>query len=412
VSVENPQLPKKMEGIEGALAFSPTSATVKGLTAKAGASSFTLDANVTRPLALMAKPGSVAPAGVDFTFRSPHLDLAELLPTTPGAPVVPNASGGGRVAIARLVQGKLDVRDVQAVVKLAPTVVEAPSFTCGAYGGRVSGNAKFDVADPQNPGYVLTARMDSVQANDVLSAWTPLKGLVQGSLNTTLDLSGRGITPEMVAHSLTAKGLAALANGTFGPTPALEALANTLRIPSARITKIHDLHLPFQVDRGRVYTDHGTLHTPYGDWTLTGSSGFDATLDYTLSGTVPKGLVPTPQAAGMLGAGVLTDANGNLLVDLRIGGSAKQPRVGLDTNAMRDRLSGRASQALAEQRAKVEGQLRQAAHEREQQALDSLRHEASRRLERAAKDSLGRKATDLFKGFFGKGAKPDTGHTP
>ena len=412
VSVENPQLPKKVEGVDGAITFSPASATVKGLTAKAGASSFTLDASVTRPLALMAKPGSVAPSGVDFTFRSPHLDLAELLPTTPGAPVVPNASGGGRVAIDRLVQGKLDVRDVQAAVKLSPTVVEAPSFSCAAYGGRVTGNAKFDVADPQNPGYALVARMDSVQADGILSAWTPLKGLVQGSLNTTLDLSGKGITPEMVAHSLTAKGLAALANGTFGPTPALEALANVLKIPAARVTKIHDLHLPFQVDQGRVFTDHGTLRTPYGDWVLTGSSGFDATLDYTLSGTVPKGLVAAPQAASMLGAGVLTDANGNLLVDLKIGGSAKQPRVGLDTGAMRDRLAGRASQALEEQKTKVENQLREAAQRRQQQAIDSLRNEASRRLERAAKDSLGRKATDIFKGFFGKSAKTDTAHTP
>jgi hypothetical protein len=316
------------------------------------------------------------------------------------------------VQIGRLKQGKLDVSNVNAAVRLSPTVVEAPAFSLNAYGGSVTGNARFNVADPQNPAYTVVARMDSVQADGVLSAWTPLKGLFQGSLNTTLDLSGSGITPQAVARTLTARGLAALANGTFGPTPALEALARTLKIPSARITKVRDLHLPFQVERGRVYTDRGTLRTPYGNWTITGSSGFDATLDYTLSGTVPRSLVPAPDAAGMLGAGVLTDAEGNLLVDVRLAGTAKQPRVGLDHRAMRDRLEGRASQALAEQRAKVEEQLRDAVKSRQEAALDSLRRETQRRIEKSGRDTLARTATDLFKGFFGKGAKPDTGSKP
>ena len=35
---------------------------------KAGKSSLTLDATVTRPLAAMAKPGAVPPAGVDFAM--------------------------------------------------------------------------------------------------------------------------------------------------------------------------------------------------------------------------------------------------------------------------------------------------------------------------------------------------------
>src|SRR5215471_1809550 len=84
VSVEGAGLPKKVEGVNGRVEFSPARATVKSLTARAGQSSYTLDANVTRPLALMATPGRVPPADVDFTLRSPYLDLAELLPVTPG----------------------------------------------------------------------------------------------------------------------------------------------------------------------------------------------------------------------------------------------------------------------------------------------------------------------------------------
>src|SRR5580765_5183488 len=52
VSVEGAGLPKKVEGVNGRVEFSPARATVKSLTARAGQSSYTLDANVTRPLAL------------------------------------------------------------------------------------------------------------------------------------------------------------------------------------------------------------------------------------------------------------------------------------------------------------------------------------------------------------------------
>src|SRR5215471_9062472 len=84
VSVEGAGLPKKVEAVNGRIEFSPARATVKALTARAGQSSYTLDATVARPMALMATPGKVAPADVDFTLRSPYLDLAELLPVTPG----------------------------------------------------------------------------------------------------------------------------------------------------------------------------------------------------------------------------------------------------------------------------------------------------------------------------------------
>jgi len=408
VSVAGAGLPKKVEHIGGTVTFSPARAAVRALTAKAGASSLTLDATVGRPLALLAKPGSTAPAQVDFTLRSPHMDLAELLPTTPGAPLLPNATGGGRVEIARLVQQKLDVRNVRAQVALAPSVLTVPAFSLNGYGGQVNGNAKFDLTDPAKPGFAVQAKVDSAQANDLLSTWTPLKGLFQGSLSSTIDLSGEGMTPEVIARTVSAAGLAGIANGTFGPTPALEAIANAIHLPTAKVTKLRDVRLPFQVQRGRVYTDRGTLRTEYGDWVLTGSTGFDGSLDYALSATIPKALLKGPEAGSLLGAGALTDKDGNLLLDLKLGGTAKQPRVGLDGGAMRDRLAGKVSDTITEQRKKIEEQLKDALLQRQKESADSARRTTIN--EKTIKDSLARSAQDLFKGLFGK--KPKSAPPP
>src|SRR5207249_795147 len=139
---------------------------------RAGQSSYSIDASVQHPLALLAKPGTVPPADVDFAFRSRNLDLAEILPTTPGAPFLPNATGGGRVSIDHLKHGRLDVSAVQAEVKLAPAELESPHFALQGYGGTVTGDARFDLRDTRRPVYAIHATIDRVKADALLGAWT------------------------------------------------------------------------------------------------------------------------------------------------------------------------------------------------------------------------------------------------
>lgn len=422
VRVRAEGLPKPVEGIAGTIEFADARAAVRGLTAKAGASSFTMDAQVTRPMALMATPGKVAPAGVRFDFRSPHLDLAELLPTTPGAPFLPNAEGGGEVRIARLKQGKLDVTDVAATVQLEPAVLASPSFSMKSYGGRVAGSARFDLRDTRQPAYAIKTQVESVQADELLAVWTPIKGLLRGTLSSDFDFSGQGQSPEDFKRSLTLVGLAAFVEGQLGPGPALEAVAEHVRIPSLKELKFKDLKLPLRIERGRVITDPVQISGPSGDWRLIGSVGFDGALDYAVSVTLPPAAVAALRAQSALAAGALQDDQGRLLLDLRVTGSAQKPRVAWDTGAMRDRLAGRASQAIEEQRAKLadEGRrLEQEARAAATRALtdrlglsgDSARGNAGANLKSTA-DSLKKSAGDVLRGFFGSRGKPPATPAP
>lgn len=411
VGVAKPDLPKPVEGVNGVVLLSPQKAVVQHLAARAGKSSFTLDATVTRPLALMAKPDSVPPAGVTFDFRSPYLDLAELLPTTPGAPFLPNAKGSGRVAIDRLRQGKLDVTHVAAQVALAPGALEAPAFSLAGYGGTIAGNAKFDLRDTRRPVYAVHAEMKDVQANDVLSAWTPAKDLLRGALGTTIDFSGAGQQPDDVKRTLTLVGLAAITQGQLGPGPALEAIAKTVNIPALHELKFRDLKLPMRIVQGRLVTDAVHLASgTAGDWTLSGAVGFDGALDYAVSVTLPPEAVAAVQGRSALAAGALMDDQGRMLLDLRVTGPARAPRVTWDTQAMRARVTGRASQAIAEQRAKLESQAKAAAAQELQRRLglaaDSAKAVNPGQAVRAVGDSVKRAAGGLLRNFFSPKAAP------
>ncbi len=426
VSVQSPALPNRIEAVRGDIRFTPARASVTGFSARAGKSSIALEATVERPLALLAAPAAgagtpsgtpagpgpakppIAPAVVSFNAASSYLDLAEFLPTTPGAPVLPNAIGEGRITIARLRNQKLDVQDVAARVRLEPGVLLVPEYSMRAYGGTALGNARFDMSDPARPSYAVKTQLDSLDADALLSAWTPVKGLLRGSLATTLDLSGAGLTPDDLKRTITAVGLALVTNGTLGPGPALEAVARYTRVPALKQLRFRDGRLPFRIERGRVVTDPVVLDGPHGEWRLTGSIGFDGALDYAVSATLPQEVVQHLGATSALAAGALSDPQGRILLDLRVTGTATAPQVAWDGGAMRDRLAGKASQALEAQRAKLESEARAVAEARLFAAQDSVRA-AVERARRAAADSLKRRAGDALKGFFG-GSRDTTQH--
>lgn len=415
VSVQSPALPNRIEGVRGDIRFSPQRASLTGFSARAGKSTVALEATVERPLALLAPPPTaatpaksrIAPAVVNFNAASTYLDLAEFLPTTPGAPVLPNATGEGRVTIGHLKSQKLDVSDVGARVRLEPGILSVPEFSMRAYGGTAIGNARFDMTDPAHPAYSVKTQVDSLEADHILSAWTPVKGLLHGSLATTLNLSGAGLTPDDMKRTITAVGLALVADGTLGPGPVLEAVARYTRVPALKQLRFKDGRVPFRIERGRVITDPVVIDGPHGEWRLIGSVGFDGSLDYAVSGTLPPEVAQRIGASSALAAGALSDPQGRMLLDLRLTGTATAPQIAWDGDAMRDRLVGKASQALEAQRARLEGEARAAAESRMVAAQDSARA-AVERARRAAADSLKRRAGDALKGFFGGGSRDTT----
>ena len=409
VSARSPKLPKPVEGISGTIEFSPARAELRHLTARAGQSSFTLGGSATRPLAVLAKAGRVAPAEVQFRFDSPYLDLAELLPPGPSQPTQFNAHGGGEVAIGRLRNQKLDVRNVRAKVTVTPNRLEVPSFTLDGYGGKMSGTASFGIEDLARPTFKVKARADSVEANQFLAAWTPAAGVLSGAMSGDFDLAGTGSQPRQVLESLTAVGLALVREGQLGG-PVLEGIAKLTGHDEFRDLHFKDLHLPFRIERGRVVTDPVQLASAYGDWRLIGAIGFDGALDYAVSITLPREATARLGSPAALAAAGLTDAQGRTLIDLSVSGSARAPRVALDLRAMRDRLAGRGNAAVAEQREKlarealekVLGKTFTRDSAGKPPALDSPQ----------VQEEIRKKAGDLLQGLFGKKPPPPVPAAP
>jgi len=411
VRVETPE--RTLENVKGALTFSKQRATARGLEARSGASSFALEATVTRPLALTAEPGTTSPADVDFTLRSPYLDLAELMPATPGSPLLPNARGTGQISVARLKNEGLDVRDVSARIRLEPGVVTADPFLASAYGGVARGALAADFSRSDAPKITVRAQLDSARVDSLLTTWTGAGGLLKGTLVTHLDITAAGVSPEDIQRSLAGEGELLVLNGVLGPAPVLSKVASLTRMPSLETLRFRDARSPFRIENGRVLTGPAALHGNFGDAVLAGAVGFDGSLDYVASLTIPKSLVARMGAEAALAAGALSDDEGNVLLDLRIGGSAQKPNVSLDQKAMADRLTGKAMKLIQRQGQGFEKKLFDALGiapaSGDSAGSDSARRDTTQVTDgqrRQLEKQLKSKAQDLLRGFFGDA--PDT----
>jgi hypothetical protein len=424
VAVESPALPKRVEHVSGEVGFSEARAQVRALALSAGRSSLRLDATVDRPMALLARgrPGAAAvatggppaaPAQVDFALVSPYLDLADLVKPGGGALPALNARGGGSVRVDRFRSERLEATDLRARLALEPGVVRAEEFSLRAYGGRVAGDASLDARDRARPRYRVKARVDSLQADAVLSAWTPARGVLTGVLRGDLDLAAEGVDAPALQRTLTALGAANVLGGRLGVARPLEELAKATAIPQLAELGFRDLRVPFRVEHGRIFTDDVRLAGPLGEWRMAGTLGFDGSLDYALSATLPPEVAARLPQAAALAAGALGDGHGLVLLDLKLTGSARAPRFAWDAGAMRARLAGRLTDALVGQRSMMQRQARAAddsaraaALALERAAADSARA-AARRARRSLEDSLRARGSQWLKSFFG--AEKDSG---
>ena len=168
----------------------------------------TLDATVTRPLALHGHARQRSPpAGVDFTLRSPYLDLAELLPADARrparCPTPPAAAGCGSRGSATRSSTSRNVHRAGRARARHHRPCPSSRSTATAAGARQR------ALRPHEPGGARRTpsrrRSTASTSTQLLSAWTPAKGLLHGSAELDRSICrARARTPAQIARTLTA----------------------------------------------------------------------------------------------------------------------------------------------------------------------------------------------------------------
>jgi hypothetical protein len=362
-----------LTALDAKLTLAPDAVTIVRCDARFGQSDVALTGRIADPLAALAEDPARRPL-LTFAARSRRFDVDRIFPAASpawvkrdGAAAVPAASdsltarlpdlrGTGTLRADSLLYGRVAFTGVAGNARLVDRRIEVTDVTADVYTGKVTGTTTVDLNDLNRPSFSGRFAATRIEADDFLSRFTPLRGLVFGKFDLTGTYGAAGRDGETVRRSLTLDAGALMDQGrivTSGAVhAALAAVATKVGSSLSENQTLRTLATHVVVRDGRVMLD--TLSTKLGDLgdlVFAGGYAFSGELD--ASGGLllneewsrklrdPGGLVG--RVTGALGGAAA--GNERLIVPLRAGGTLTQPTVQLDVAAaVQSAAGGAASQ--------------------------------------------------------------------
>ncbi len=349
--------------LDATVTFGPRDVTLKSCSVKLEPSNFTLS-GVVRDLVPALWGGSPTKPHLEFALNAPLFNADHLFPAaspgvappvgTSGAerpPVVaefPDFTGSGTVTLANLIYGGVTFTDLTGTLAIADRTLKVGDVTGAVYAGQVTGETSVDLNDMSVPGYSGSFAATGIQADSLLSRFTPLKNHLYGALDFRGTYAASGKEAAAFRRSLTLDASSAMTQGRLVTTGVIQqgisTLAKQVGHTFEKEEKLKDLAGSVKVSAERVMLDRFASEIPgLGQLTLEGSYGFNGDLDF-------KGdlLLTEENSRKLLGGGEsgLTGALGSLLgkkdpetvarlrLPMTIGGAFTRPEVGLDFSAV------------------------------------------------------------------------------
>ena len=376
-------LGEPLTSLDARLALAPDAVTITNCVARFGRSDVSLTGRLADPFAALAADAARRPV-LTFAAHARRFDIDRVFPaaspawakrgSAAAAPAprdsltarLPDLRGSGTLRADSLLYGGVAFTDVTGAARLVDRRVEVADVKADVYTGKVTGSTTVDLNDLNRPTFGGSFAATRIEADDFLSRFTPLKGLLFGKFDLSGTYGAAGRDGATVRNSLTLDAGAKMDEGrvvTRGPVhAALSALATKAGGSFAQNQTLRTLAAHVVVRDGRVGLD--TLATRLGDLgELVFGGGYAFTGELDAAGGLllsedlsrklrnPGGVVG--KVTGLLGGGGGAPV-ARLVVPLRVGGTLSQPAVELDAAAaLKDVAGGAAAQATQGARAQL-----------------------------------------------------------
>lgn len=369
--------------LDADVTFGPRDVTIRRCSVKLQPSRFTLG-GVIRGLVPALTSEAAARPHLDFTLDAPYFDADHLFPAaSPGAaplgetaeadrpPVMaefPDFTGAGRISVANLIYGGVNFTGLTGKVTIADRTVTVGEAAGAVFAGRVTGETTVDLNDMKAPGYRGRFAAGGVQADSVLTRFTPLKGHVFGALDFSGAYTASGKDPAAFRRSLTLDARSAITQARLVTSGVFQRGMSVLAAKLGRSFQAEqglvDVSGTVKVAGERVIFDRFTSGIKdLGDLNFGGSYGFAGDLDFQgdllLTEENSRKLLEAPGGRltgvldGLLGRGQRPVPR--LGLPVKIGGAFTRPDVALDFSA----LGRTAGQQIADDlKGKLEGMFR------------------------------------------------------
>jgi hypothetical protein len=296
--------------------------------------------------------------------------------------------------VLKAVSGKLIINDQKATLENMKTSI---------FGGTIGMNGSVSTKE-KTPNFKMDLGLNQVDIQqsftqlDMLKKIAPIAGVINGKLNSTIQLSGNLDAGKMTPDLKTISGDLAgqLLSTTINPSNAeiLTALSSNLKFIDLKKLNLNDVKAKLSFKDGKVNVNPFDIKYQDIKVTVGGTHGFDQTMNYNLKLDVPAKYLGA-EANKLIAKLSPSDANKleNIPVNAVLTGTFKSPKV---TTDMKSAVSNLTTQLVKQQKEKLVNQGTNALKD----LLNGTKKDTSNT--KTPKEDLKTKAEGLIKGFFGK----------
>lgn len=297
--------------------------------------------------------------------------------------------------------GWLVMTEARGDLRVQDRRVTLDDFGIATLGGEIVLRGWYETVDPDRPAFDLALGIAGIDIPGAFEALNTVRALAPAARYATgtfsSDLAVRGIVGgdmEVALPTLNGEGgIRTRGLGVQG-VPALDRLAEAVRVEALRSPTVSDFAASLQVRDGRLHVRPFTLRLGPGTAAVSGSNGIDGSLSYTVGLQLPRsalgseanrvigGLIDRAGRAGLR----LSEAEA-VQLEAAIGGTFQDPSV---TVNLAEALTAAGADLAGQARTRLQEEAdRQAAEARErvERARLQAEEEARSRLEGARKEA-------------------------
>lgn len=360
--------------INGSLRFSPRDITLESLAVQTGKSDFSLNGRVSDYMNLLPSK-EPQPAVLKGALTSRLIDINDMIfldKNTPiikpwdlekplkNLPVPPSLQADASLILNTVVFGRLKADSVKGRLILKNGILELTGLEVSAYKGKLTGNTVINFSRIENVQYDGGFDLEKLNAQTFISSFFGAGDNFRGLVSSSLTFSGAGLDSVSFLNNLKGSGSATIENGQFVNWDFTKKFGQKLQFLNFDTLSFGDAYATFNFEKQRVFTPAPLFQTQYGDITISGSTGYDTTVNYDiafkLNSTAAN--LATKNRLGDLGSLFLSGAVPQLY--LTATGTLKSPSFQIDTSRtqkeVQDRLKNEAEKLLNKQNDKLRQQ--------------------------------------------------------
>lgn len=310
--------------------------------------------------------------------------------------------------IKEVIYDNLILQDLVGKVVMRDGKVVFENVSSRTLGGQLLLTGVYDTSDPYRPFFDFSMKVADMQIPEAYKSlvtvqrMAPLAAAMQGAFSSDLRLAGvlgSDLMPKF--ETLSGGGLIAIAQAAVQETPVLSKISALTKMSNLAPMSIQDVIMKIKIDKGRISYEPFVVKSGDRIMTISGSNGFDGSLDFVVAMDVPAG------AAGQAVQGAINQLTGTnalsgdrLLFDIEIGGTYDKPKIKVKPRSTaKEEVKEVAKEELQKQKEAIQQVVEEKKQEVEQQVkqeADKVKQEVEEKAKEEA-DKLKDKVKDKVK---------------